>query len=150
MSHCTHSQRVEISARDWRVLSSGAVVSMALESTAWLYARVTQFGIQRQRPELRRRGWTTADNFAFASAYQPGVGDPTRFTGDVVTPLTGDAASPLAAPLRRQHFECWTLNTTEIRRALERGEDDPPRRIPIVEKETRRRALEGPVGVYYS
>jgi hypothetical protein len=86
---------------------------------------------------MREKGWETMANFAFSTSYAPGQADDSNFIEGVLVPILGDGASPQAAALRRLFFESYTMNVAEMRRKLERTDEDPPRRLPLAEKAAR-------------
>ena len=108
-----------------------------LDSEAYMLERMSTFGIAGLHSEMKVRGWGTMGRFAFSSSYQPGAGPEDAFIASVVHPLVGNDLTQLPA-LRRLYFEAHTLATADLRRRVESTGDEPPQRIPNVERERRR------------
>ena len=111
---------------------------MALDSEAAFASRLVDLGLGTYRSALQALGWATAGSFAFSCNYTPGGIDETSFVDVVVVPILGSAAHPLKSSLKRLHFESYTLMLSEMKRKIERVEDDAPRRLPPPEREARR------------
>ena len=97
------------------------------------------------------RGWTTLGAFAFSCFAQPGVTSPTGtdvFYTEVASDLVdGNVNSPLAPGLRRLFFESWTCSSADLKHRMEKRDDEPPRKMPAVEREDRRRRLQERLGI---
>lgn len=106
-----------------------------LDSEAVFHARVLELGLDWRTFE--RRGWKTHGLFAFSVNFVPGNSDDQAFVKGVVEPVLGGSESPLTAALRRLFYESYTLAAGELRSKLERGSDDPPRRLPPAERSSR-------------
>ena len=74
-------------------------------------------------------GWSTFGDFAFASAYTPGMADDQAFVDDIVVPVLGDAKSPLKSKLRRILAEAFTIAAADQRRSVERPKEGEPARM---------------------
>ena len=110
----------------------------AIESKAVFAARALALGIDAQTlTAMEALGWTTLGSFAFSCSYVPGQADDAAFKVDVLTALFGNPVNRLAAPLRRLYFEAYTLSAHDMKNKLERTGEDPPRKIPLPEREAR-------------
>jgi hypothetical protein len=123
---------------------------MALESGAFFRERASSIGIDDATVQaLTVQGWSTLGEFAFATAQAPGTSsDDTQFRRDVVEPALGANPGPgPVAQLRRLFFEAYTMVASDMRSRVERTDDDPPKKLPRVERENRidaiRRRLPG-------
>ena len=117
---------------------------MALESEAFFQERARAVGCSDDIVEaLRARGWTTMGKFAFATPQAPGAADDGPFRRDVLANVLGDEpyAADRVAVLRRLFFECYTLVASDMRSRVERTDDDPPKKLPRVERESRVEAV---------
>ena len=114
----------------------------ALDSAAFFAQRATQLGLADLLQEMDNNEWTTMGAFAFASSYQPGGAGEAEFAREVVETLTGDRASPRKAALRRLYFEAFTMVAADMKRRLERTDDDAPRKLPQPERAARRESLQ--------
>lgn len=136
---CAKCAAAECCACLWRV-----PLSMALESEAFFLERARAVGCGDDLVDvLRARGWTTMGRFAFATPQAPGAADDGPFRRDVLASLLGDEpfAADKVAVLRRLFFESYTLVASDMRSRLERNEDDPPKKLPRVERENRVEAV---------
>ena len=99
----------------------------ALDSEAYFESRCAAVGLAADHvAQMRTRGWTTMANFAFSSAYAPGQADDSKFIEGVILLVLGAADSPQSVALRRLFFECYTMSVAEMRRKLERTDENPP------------------------
>ena len=115
---------------------------MAMDSTATFAARLRDLGLSDYAEALTARGWGTLAGLAF-SAGSPGLPSTDAALDErVVIPILGFVDHVRAAQLRRLYFEAYTLAATEMRRRLDRGDDDTPRQLPTAEREARRDALQ--------
>ena len=116
---------------------------MALDSSSFFRDSALTIGLSRATfDSVVAQGWDTMAKFAFACPQAPGVGDDAIFRRDVVTPVLGPA--PLAgamASLRRLFFEAYTLVASDMKSRVERTDDDPPKKMPRVERQARLLAL---------
>jgi hypothetical protein len=112
---------------------------MALESEAHFLDRALAVGLSRESiDKVKAQGWTTMGRFAFAIGRQPGNYDEESFNSSVVTPALGESATRgEASMLMRLHFEAFTLIASDMKSRVERTDEDPPRKLPRVERETR-------------
>jgi hypothetical protein len=111
-----------------------------VESEAFFVARVNAVGISAASlAVLLRLGWSTMANFAFASSYTPGQGDDKEFKDEVLAKVLGAGydVSVESPRLRRLYFEAHTMSVADLRRRVEKTEDDAPARIPIEERAVR-------------
>jgi hypothetical protein len=111
---------------------------MALDSEASFASRLRDLRLEPFAELITAAGWGTAGSFAFSCNYSPGMTDETSFVNTVVIPILGAADHPLKASLKRLHFESYTLMVSEMKRKVERVEDDAPRRLPMPERDARR------------
>ena len=117
---------------------------MALDSASFFKDRAVQVGLPPAAVEsLELQGWTSMARFAFACPAAPGTGDDAIFRRDVVQPVLGMAPQPGAlANLRRLFFEAYTLVASDMKTRVERTDEDPPRKLPRVERQDRLTALQ--------
>jgi hypothetical protein len=111
---------------------------MALDSEAAFESRLKELQLGPYADAFKAAGWGSAGSFAFSCNYVPGGVDESSFVIGVVTLLLGAPDHALKAALKRLHFECYTLMVSEMRRKVERVDDDAPRRLPPPEREARR------------
>ena len=112
---------------------------MALESSAHFRERAKIVGLSEECVELMFSfGWNSMGTFAFSCSQAPGGADDSPFMRDVVTPLLGvDPDRSGVASLRRLFFEAYTFMLQDMRSRVDRNEDDPPRKLPRIEREDR-------------
>jgi hypothetical protein len=113
---------------------------MALDSKHVFEARLLALNLADLLPALRREGWDTLGNFAFACNFTPG-GDDQVFVQGVLTPILGQQPTPRAAAVRRLFVEAYTAATYDLKTKHERTSEDVPRRLPLVERAARLEAL---------
>ena len=103
---------------------------MALDSTATFAARVKDLGLGSLSERLTELGWTTLGALAFSAGNPGAPSSESAFEERVVVPVVGNIASPQAAILRRLYFESTTLAAADMRRRMDRVDDDsvPPLR----------------------
>ena len=101
------------------------------------------FGLGSIFDAMVTRGWSTLGAFAFSCSAPPGVMSPTGtdvFYTEVASDLAdGNVNSPLAPGLRRLFFESWTCSSADLKHRMEKRDGEPPRKMPAVEREDRRR-----------
>ena len=116
---------------------------MALDSEAVFEARLKAVGLEDVHiQKAREAGWRTLAEFAFSSSYVPGqVGDST-FVNEVVIVVLGDANHVKRSALRRVFFEAYTAVAADLKRRLEKTDEEPPRRLPLAERSARVKALQ--------
>lgn len=110
-----------------------------LDSRAVFKARVEELGLPW--PVFEKRSWTTHGIFAFAANYIPGNSDDKAFWEGIVRKLEFEEDSPLVPCVRRLFCESYTFAAGELRSRLDRGSDDPPRKMPAAERALRLEAL---------
>eukprot|EP00973_Karenia_brevis_P048074 6671442-Karenia_brevis.AAC.1 len=111
---------------------------MALESHAVFASRLAALGLEAQLIDvIKGKGWGTLGAFAFSSSYTPGQPDDAKFIADVVVPVLGDANHPQKSVLRRAYYEAFTMEAADLRRKVDRSDDDPPRKMPAPERAAR-------------
>ena len=97
---------------------------------------------------MKDRGWTTMGAFAFSTSSPPGAsvgGD--LFWKEVGELIKKDPASAELSGLRRLHYEAWITTSADMKCRLERRDDDPPRKLPAVEREERKERLQAKLGI---
>ena len=116
---------------------------MELDSKAVFKERVLLFGLESVYAEMEKRGWITMGAFAFSCSAPPGsAAEADCFFAEVAGPLTANnKESPLLPALGRLFFEAWTCSSVDLKHRLERRDDEPPRKLPAVEREERRLRL---------
>ena len=115
-------------------------MSASVDSEAYFDARMVTLGIPMPvQADMRTRGWTSMGSYAFASPYQPGQADESAFVQGVLVPVLGaNHAVDIASPrLRRLYFEAHTISVQDLRRRVERSDDDPPLKLPNEERAAR-------------
>ena len=91
---------------------------------------------QEQVTKLASQGWNTLGKFAFA--VPSGNTDDEQLVANVVVPVFGqDPPRALVAMVRRLHLEAYTYAVSDMRMRVERTDEDPPRKMPRVERESR-------------
>ena len=115
---------------------------MALDSAAAFQCRLKDLGLDGYSAAFAAKGWDTFGTFGFSTGYMPGSGGDDKLMDGVIRPLLGDQHHPLAAQVRRLFFESYTLAAADMRRRIERVDGDPPKRLPIEEREARRTRLQ--------
>jgi hypothetical protein len=78
-------------------------------------------------------GWTTFGTFSFSCSYIPGHVHDQALVDSVIVPVLGGTNDPRSALLRRLFFESYTMTAADLKRKVERTEDDAPRKLPPVE-----------------
>ena len=122
-----------------------------MDSAAIFAKRVKDLGLEARLQKLNEVGWDTYGNFAFAAGTPTAGSIPdevfkTKITDVVFELEAGASEPPRAAALRRLWFESYTITVGEMRRRMERTDEDPPRKLPQVEKETRKDMLRKRLG----
>ena len=115
-------------------------MSASVDSEAYFDSRMVTLGIPMPvQADMRTRGWTSMGSYAFASPYQPGQADESAFVQGVLVPVLGaNHAVDIASPrLRRLYFEAHTISVQDLRRRVERSDDDPPLKLPNEERAAR-------------
>ena len=119
---------------------------MEVDSAVVFTQRCEDFGLGEFKARFTAKGWTTFGIFAFACPQTaPGVADDTVFRKTIVEPITDCGAEaelpPATAGLRRLWYESHVMYVGDMRRKMERTEDDAPRRLPQPEREARKARL---------
>ena len=123
---------------------------MSLESVAYFRQVAANYGIQEGAlAKMQERGWDCMGKFAFSCSVTPNAqatGD--AFLTEVAVPILGGDAKedPQLPALRRLYFEAWMVHTADLKYRIERRDDDPPRKMPSVEKEARKASLRKRLG----
>ena len=83
------------------------------------------------------------ERFASATPYVPGVVDETSFIRDIVNALfeTAENAGARLTMTRRLFFESYSLAASDMKRRIERTDEDPPSKVPRAERESRIEAI---------
>lgn len=110
---------------------------MALESEAVFFARLKAVGLGDEVvAKFREKGWTTLGAFAFSSSYTPGQTDDAPFK-EVLRAVLAEPEGPQAALVRRVFFEAYTMAAADLKKRIEKTDEDPPRRLPVAERSAR-------------
>ena len=108
---------------------------MAVDSKAVFQNRLATLGLGPMFATFEANGWQTLGDFAFATSWTPSAATDDLFVRDVLTPLVGAGDSPFKAQIRRLWFEAFTMATSDLKRKIERPEDeDKPRKLPVAER----------------
>ena len=100
---------------------------------------------QEQVTKLASQGWNTLGKFAFA--VPSGNTDDEQLIANVVIPVFGEGPPrALVAMVRRLHLEAYTYAVSDMRLRVERTDEDPPRKMPRVERESRVDAIRDRLG----
>ena len=114
---------------------------MAVNSQEYFKEHGLQLGLTSQVIErLTAKGWNCLGNLAHAST------SVTSFDADVLKEILGsqDGAAadgrdhPLAAALRRFHFEAHQVSMMQLKKVVEASEELAPRRLSQPERESQR------------
>ena len=118
---------------------------MALDSAASFAARVIDLGLASLLGRFQELGWTNLGTLA-SSAGTPGAPSAeAAFEERVIIPLCGSSATSQAAAIRRLYFEATTLAAADMRRRMDRVDDDTIPPVPTEEREARRARLQARV-----
>ena len=82
-------------------------------------------------------GFTTYATFAFATNYQPGAADDSAFVKGVIEKVLGAADHPKAPAWRRLFYEAYTLVAAELKKKVDKHDEDKPKTMPIQERSAR-------------
>ena len=130
----------------------GALLSgyaMSLNSKILFSTKALVYGVKQETLDaIIAQGWSSMGAFAFSCSCTPAsqeAGAGNAFINEVVKKILGsDEASwnqgELAA-LRRLYFEAWLTTSQDMKHRLERRDDDPPRKLPDVERQERKANL---------
>ena len=111
---------------------------MSIDSSAVFADRVNELGLGAHHANFEREGWSTFASFAFATSYIPGTQDEAVFLRDIVVKGLGREDHPDKNALRRLFFESYTLTASDLKRRVEAGTEDAPRKVSNLEREERR------------
>ena len=114
-------------------------MASSLDSKAVFAAKVKALGLGDFLDAMREQGYETFGEFAFAENFQ-GTADDTKWIKKVAEPILKENMRKLPA-LRRLFFESYTLMQAEMRKEIERTDDDKPRVLSLPERNVRRAAL---------
>jgi hypothetical protein len=134
-------------------------MAIMIDSAPVFMARLKQFGIDSLWPAFQLKGWTTWGDYAFSSAWQPGVADDSSFIACVTKPLLGEAPvipdqgteaekkeasdnlgiyNGRMIKLKRLFVEAYTLYAADMQRKVIRTDDDDrPRKLAKEERADR-------------
>ena len=115
---------------------------MALDSSATFAARVRDLGLGSVLERFTELGWTTLGALAFSAGTPGAPSSEAAFDERVVMPLVGNTGGPQAALIRRLYFESTTLAAADMRRRVDRVDDDSVPQLPTEEREARRSRLQ--------
>lgn len=115
---------------------------MALDSKVVFAERLRDFGLSGLAETFEDKGWTTLATFAFATAYTPGQQSEDVFKSEVLAVLFGEGRDDKRVPaVRRLFFEAFSACAADMRRRLEAGDEEAPRKLPLLEREDRRQRV---------
>ena len=120
-------------------------MSAVLDSENVFRARMTTLGLEPTLAEdLITRGLTSMSKLAFLCGIQPGVADDKPFITSIYELLTRDPSThPIStiqlSILRRLWFESHTAVMSEVKHKMEQTEDTLPKKLPLAEREARRK-----------
>ena len=120
-------------------------MAASLDSEHVFSARMHSLGLDATlAQELVDAGVTSMSKLAFICGVQPGVTDDKPFVQAIYDVLQRDsAARPIptmqVALLRRLWFESHTCVMAEVKHKLEQTEESLPKKLPLVEREARRK-----------
>ena len=89
--------------------------------------------------KFEQHGFSTLADFAFCGNYTPGAAGDAKFLIEAKKILGVEL--PKINPLRRLHFEAYTLLQADMRRQIEKVDEDKPRPLSIAERNARRTML---------
>jgi hypothetical protein len=115
--------------------------SSMMESKPVFLARCKSVGLSDTSiATLQSKGVHNMALLAFSCGATPGTVDDVIFVQTMEKIFsTTDLAIDLIAPLRRLYFEAATMAVSEVRNRYDRTEDTLPKKLPLPERETRRR-----------
>jgi hypothetical protein len=120
-------------------------MSATLDSENVFKARMSSVGLDPAlAADLITAGLNTMSKLAFICGIQPGVSDDKPFVTAIYDILARDPqANPIPALqisfLRRLWFESHTTVMSEVKHRLEQTEETLPKKLPLVEREARRK-----------
>lgn len=108
------------------------------DSSAVFFSRCKAVGLEDgEIDSMKTAGFTTYANFAFSSSFQPGAVDETPFVEGVLNKVLGTADHAKAPALRRLFYESYTLVAAELKKRVDRTDDDKPKVMPLQERASR-------------
>ena len=120
----------------------GSFLGMALDSAASFAARVRDLGLGELLPRFEELGWCNMGTLAFSAGSPGAPSSEAAFDERVVIHLAGSSATPQAANIRRLYYEATTLAAADMRRRMDRVDDDTIPPLPTEEQEARRARLQ--------
>ena len=117
-------------------------IPMALDSAATFSSRVKDLGLGGLLDRFLDLGWSSLGALAFSAGTPGAPSSEVAFEERLVIPLVGTSASPQAALVRRLYFEATTLAAADMRRRVDRVDDDIVPPLPTEEREARRSRLQ--------
>ena len=115
---------------------SGAQVN----SAAYFSARIISLELTPFAQQFHDLGSRPFGRLAFSTSYIPGISDGALLDKGLMIKVMGRADHHDACQLRL-FFDAYTLVSVDLRRQVERSEDDLPRRLPVAERGSRRATL---------
>ena len=113
-----------------------------MDSAATFAARVKDLGLGELLPRFLELGWVNMGTLAFSAGTPGAPSSEAAFDERVVIPLAGSPATPQAASIRRLYYEATTLAAADMRRRMDRVDDDTIPPLPTEEREARRVRLQ--------
>jgi hypothetical protein len=114
----------------------------ATDSKAVFLTRCKAVGLDATEiAALENAGFDTYATLAFSTSFQPGAADETPFVKGVIEKVLGDPAHQKGPILRRLFYESYTLVAAELKKRVDRTDEDRPKVMPIQERATRWAAL---------
>lgn len=111
----------------------------AVDSKAVFQQRVKVVGLEAFYDKFVENDFTTMAEFAFVANFTPGATDDARFLEEAKKILGPDL--PKINAFRRLHFESYTLFQADMRRQIEKVDDDKPRSLSLPERNVRRQTI---------
>ena len=118
------------------------LIIMALDSSATFASRVRDLGLSSLLDRFLELGWTNLGALAFSAGTPGAPSSEAAFEERVILPLVGSSAGPQAALVRRLYFEATTLAASDMRRRVDRVDDETVPPLPTEEREARRARLQ--------
>ena len=115
---------------------------MALDSSATFAARVRDLGLSSRLDKFFELGWNNLGALAFSAGSPGAPSSESALEERVIIPLVGSPAGPQAALIRRLYFESTILAASDMRRRIDRVDDEAVPPLPTEEREARRSRLQ--------
>jgi len=110
----------------------------ATDSKAVFITRCKAVGLSdTEISAMETAGFDTYANLAFSPSFQPGASDESPFVKAVLEKVLGAADHPKAPALRRLFYESYTLVAAELKKKVDRTDEDKPKVMPLQERSTR-------------